>query len=444
MFGSITRGTQQRSEPRLEKGWGVRIRDIGLHFNHAFKWSAANSPHQDRKKILIIIQCWVVVATTYLLLFKKGQVIEDPRVISLLFVLLASILVLKYLPQGAFDHRFFAMTLVVANTIIVAVSMGLSWESPWDLFIVFFFGLFIAATGDTLIKIVAGFLIIVTVSVVFTSSSGASFSRLDSDLLLRILFLFGVFFLYGYMDDQARKEKVRAEKAEATESLKRQLVSALAHDIKNPLGIIMGYAETLTTRFEERPADSESLEALQRIQDSAQRIVKLVTGFLDASKVEAGKMELVPRPIQLNVLLRELGQQQMGALHRKGISLRVDLDDHLPEVMGDAAQLDRVLWNLFGNAIKFTPSGGTVTLISRSENDFVCVGVRDTGMGIPQDEIPLLFSEFRRLKGAGKVEGSGLGLFVVKTIVQAHGGIVGLESKEGQGSTFTVRLPVRA
>ncbi|MCZ6561857.1 MAG: hypothetical protein O6948_02860, partial [Deltaproteobacteria bacterium] len=196
MFGSITRGTQQRSEPRLEKGWGVRIRDIGLHFNHAFKWSAANSPHQDRKKILIIIQCWVVVATTYLLLFKKGQVIEDPRVISLLFVLLASILVLKYLPQGAFDHRFFAMTLVVANTIIVAVSMGLSWESPWDLFIVFFFGLFIAATGDTLIKIVAGFLIIVTVSVVFTSSSGASFSRLDSDLLLRILFLFGVFFLY--------------------------------------------------------------------------------------------------------------------------------------------------------------------------------------------------------------------------------------------------------
>ena len=98
MFGSITRGTQQRSEPRSEKGWGVRIRDIGLHFNHAFKWSAAHSPHQDRKKILIIIQCWVVVATSYLLLFKKGQVIEDPRVISLLLVLLASILVLKYLP----------------------------------------------------------------------------------------------------------------------------------------------------------------------------------------------------------------------------------------------------------------------------------------------------------------------------------------------------------
>jgi len=134
----------------------------------------------------------------------------------------------------------------------------------------------------------------------------------------------------------------------------------------------------------------------------------------------------------------------MGALHRKGISHRVDLDDHLPVVMGDAAQLDRVLWNLVGNAIRFTPSGGTITLISRSENDFVFVGVRDTGMGIPRDEIPLLFSEFRRLKGTGKVEGGGLGLFVVKTIVQTHGGIVGLESKEGQGSTFTVRLPVRA
>jgi len=88
-----------------------------------------------------------------------------------------------------------------------------------------------------------------------------------------------------------------------------------------PLEIIMGYTETLTIRFEERPADGESLEALQRIQDSAQRIVKLVTEFLDAFKVEAGKMELVPRPIQLNVLLREVGQQQMGGYTERAFHL---------------------------------------------------------------------------------------------------------------------------
>jgi signal transduction histidine kinase len=253
-----------------------------------------------------------------------------------------------------------------------------------------------------------------------------------------------VFILYGYLDDQARQEKIRAEKAEATERLKRQLVSALAHDIKNPLGIIMGYAETVSARLQKKPEGKEDLEALQRIQENAERVVKLVTGFLDASRAEAGKIELAPKPVQLNVLLREVGQQQMGALHRKDISLKLVVDAHLPEIMGDAGQIDRVLWNLVGNAIKFTPSGGKITMTSRLENGTVCVGVEDTGMGIPQDEISLLFSEFRRLKGAGKVEGSGLGLFVVKTVVQAHGGTVDVVSNEGKGSTFTIRFPARS
>jgi signal transduction histidine kinase len=253
-----------------------------------------------------------------------------------------------------------------------------------------------------------------------------------------------VFILYGYLDDQARQEKIRAEKAEATERLKRQLVSALAHDIKNPLGIIMGYAESVTDRLEGKPEEGQTMEALQHIQGNAERIVKLVTGFLDASRAESGMMELVPKPVQLNVLLREVGQQQMGALRRKDISLKVILDDHLPEIMGDAGQIDRVLWNLVGNAIKFTPTGGTITMTSRLENGTVCAGVEDTGMGIPQDEISLLFSEFRRLRSADRVEGSGLGLFVVKTLVQAHGGTVDVVSKEGKGSTFTIRFPARS
>jgi signal transduction histidine kinase len=442
MFGSITRGVQQSSKPESEKGWRIRSLEFVLRSVPDFSWVKVHSRHQDKKKVLINVQ-WLVVATSCFLLFNKGQVIQDPWAFSLILVLLSSSIALYRLPQRAFDHGLFALTLVVVDTILVGASIGLTRESPWDLFIVFFFGLFIAATGDTLIKIVAGCLIFAIVPVIMTSLSGVALSRLDSDLLFRLPFLFGVFILYGYLDDQARKEKIRAEKAEATERLKRQLVSALAHDIKNPLGIIMGYAETVTTRLEERPKEKENLEAMESIQENAQRIVKLVTGFLDASKAESGKMELVPKPTQLNVLLREVGQQQMGALHRKDISLKVNLDAHLPEIMGDAGQLDRVLWNLVGNAIKFTPNGGTITLTSSFGNGTVCVCVEDTGMGISQEEIDLLFSEFRRLKGANKVEGSGLGLFVVKTVVQAHGGTVDVTSKEGKGSTFTIRFPAR-
>lgn len=400
-------------------------------------------PFEDKKKTLLALQWLIALASSYLLLFKKGEAVEDPWAFSLILLFLISILALNRLSRSAFDHRLFAPTLVVVDTILISAAIRLNRDSPWDLFLIFFFGLFIAATGENLIKIVAGCLLISIVAVIINPISGMDPSRLDADFLFRIPFLFGVSILYGYLAEQARREKAKAQKAEETERLKRQLVSALAHDIKNPLGIIMGYAETVTSRLEEQPNGEENLEALQRIQDNAQRIVKLVTGFLDASRVEVGKLEVAQQPVQLNLLIREVGQQQMGDLRKKNLSLSVDLDDNLPEIVGDEAQLDRVLWNLLGNAVKFTPVGGKITVTSRLESDHVCVSVKDTGMGIPQDELPLLFSEFRRLKGTGKIDGTGLGLFIVKTIVEAHGGTVNVESKEGEGTTFSIRFPIR-
>ncbi len=242
--------------------------------------------------------------------------------------------------------------------------------------------------------------------------------------------------------ERKRAEEMERVRAQAANRLKAQLVSALAHDIKNPLGVILGYAESIESRLGNRPEAQDNLNALQRIEDNAERIVKLVTGFLDASRVESGKVELARQPVQLNLLVREVCRQQMGDLRSKNLSLRVDLHDPLPDMLGDEAQIDRVLWNLVGNAIKFTPMGGKITVISRVENAHVCVDVKDTGTGIPKDEQPLLFSEFRCLKGSAKVEGTGLGLFIVKTIVEAHGGKVGVESEEGKGATFSVRFPI--
>ncbi len=155
-------------------------------------------------------------------------------------------------------------------------------------------------------------------------------------------------------------------------------------------------------------------------------------------------MDMKQQPVKLTPLIQNLGQQQMEALRKKNIALNLDLDEHLPDVMGDEAQLERVLWNLVGNAIKFTPSGGTISVSSRVDDGHVSISVKDTGMGIPEDALPQLFTEFRRLKGAEKIEGTGLGLFIVKSIVEAHGGTVLAESKQGEGSKFIVRLPTRA
>src|SRR3989338_4202254 len=222
------------------------------------------------------------------------------------------------------------------------------------------------------------------------------------------------------------------------------LVSALAHDIKNPLGIIMGYAETMADKFTGRSDEKDSLEILERIQQSAERIVNLVTGFLEASRAETGRISVEEHPVKLNEIIQEVTRHQMGEMQKKDISLDVDLDENIPTILGDRKQLDRVLWNLVGNAIKFTPAGGTITVSSKRDNGHVSVAVKDTGIGIPQEELPLLFSQFRRLKGSAKIEGTGLGLFIVKTIIEAHKGTVQAESAGGQGATFSVRLPIRS
>lgn len=402
----------------------------------------SGGPILDKKQAISILQWLIAIVTSYLLLFSKGAVSEDPRVYGLIVVFLASSLVIRRLPEAVFQHRYFDIALLVTDTALISASIYMNRDVPWDLFLFYFFILFLAAIGENMVRIVIGSVLISLVYVGLLLEQGKAFSQIGPDLFVRIPFLFGASILYGYLSENAKKEKIRAETAEQKERLKMDLVSALAHDIKNPLGIIMGYAETMSDQFIGRSEAKGNLEILDRIQESAQRIVNLVTGFLEASKAESGKLNLEERPVELNSLIREVAQQQMGDLRKKNISLDVDLDETIPTVVGDKTQLDRVLWNLVGNAIKFTPGGGRITVSSRRDNGYVCVAVKDTGIGIPQDELPLLFSQFRRLKGSAKIEGTGLGLFIVKTIIEAHKGTVQAESAGGQGSTFTVRVPI--
>src|SRR3989304_7799067 len=404
----------------------------------------SGGPILDKKQAISILQWLIVIVTSYLLLFSKGAASEDPRVYGLIVVFLASSLVIRRLPEAVFQHRYFDIALLVTDTALISASIYMNRDVPWDLFLFYFFILFLAAIGENMVRIVIGSVLISLVYVGLLLEQGKGLSQMGPDLFVRIPFLFGASLLYGYLSENAKKEKIRAETAEQKERLKMDLVSALAHDIKNPLGIIMGYAETMSDQFSGRSEAKGNLEILDRIQESAQRIVNLVTGFLEASKAEAGKISVEERPVEINALIREVAQQQMGDLRKKNISLDVELDENIPTIMGDKAQLDRVLWNLVGNAIKFPPGGGRITVSSRSDNGYVCVAVKDTGIGIPKDELPLLFAQFRRLKGSAKIEGTGLGLFIVKTIIEAHKGTVQAESAGGQGSTFTVRVPIRS
>lgn len=406
------------------------------------KAETSRNPFLDKKQTIIILQWLIVIVNSYLVLFSKGEVTEDPWVYGLVVIFLASALVLYRLPEGIFRHRLFDAVLLISDTLFISAAIYMKRDIPWDLFLFYFFILFIAAIGASMLKIVLGSVVISAVYVGLLLQQEKGLAQAGADLFVRIPFLFGVSILYGYIAESAHREKQRAETAEQREHLKMNLVSSLAHDIKNPLAVIMLYAENMMEQFVGRSDGKSHLESLERIQDNSQRIVKLVTGFLEASKAEAGKLEIAHRPVSVNSLLKEVARQQEGDLEKKRLTLELKLDEKVPDIPGDEAQLDRVFWNLMGNAIKFTPTGGKITVSSRRDDGHVCVAVKDTGMGIPQDELPLLFSQFQRLKGSAKIEGTGLGLFIVKTIIEAHKGSVQVESA-GQGSTFTVRIPIK-
>ena len=397
----------------------------------------------NKKHTIIILQWLVAIASSYLMLFNKGELTGDAVSYGLVALFLSSGVVFYRVPERVFQHRFFDIGLFGADTILISAAIYQNRSAPWDLFLLYFFIIFLAAVGETLVKITLGFLVVGAVYLGFLLQQGKPFAEIAPDFFIRMTFLFGVAILYGYLSEDVRREKTRAETAEQKERVKMDLVAALAHDIKGPLGVIMGYAENLTDRLSAEKGNEQNVEALERIQDNAQRIVNLVTGFLEASKAEAGKLEIAGRPVAINPLLQEVARQLEPDIHKKNLELQMRLDAKLPEFFGDSGQLERVFWNLLGNAIKFTPAGGKVTVTSSRQDGSVAVSIRDTGIGIQPEDLPLLFTQFRRLRGSAKIEGTGLGLFIVKTIVEAHRGTVQAESAGGSGSNFTVRLPLR-
>ena len=144
--------------------------------------------------------------------------------------------------------------------------------------------------------------------------------------------------------------------------------------------------------------------------------------------------------VEINSIIRDVIRQQTVTLRKKDLNVRMDLAEDLKPCRGDKDQLERVLWNLIDNDIKFTPQAGAITLTARMIGNNIAVSIRDTGIGIPKQELPNLFLEFKRLERSANTEGTGLGLFIVKTILEAHNGTITVESEEGSGTTFNLLL----
>jgi signal transduction histidine kinase len=176
------------------------------------------------------------------------------------------------------------------------------------------------------------------------------------------------------------------------------------------------------------------------IAEESNRLIGLVNSVLDLAKLESGVLAFNMTSSELLPLIDRVVKEVGPLAEAKNIRITQEVPD-LPSLIMDTERILQVLRNLIGNALKFTPRGGTVSIAARREKNTVIVSVSDTGPGIPKEHAAAIFDKFRQVPGAGRPAGTGLGLAIVKHIIEAHGGSVWVESETGNGSTFSFQLP---
>ncbi len=224
------------------------------------------------------------------------------------------------------------------------------------------------------------------------------------------------------------------------ETVRRDFVSNVSHELLTPLASLKALVETLRGGALEDPATAERF--LDRAETEVDMLTQMVQELLALSLIESGRAPLHLRPTTVeDVLVRPVERLRPQA-ERAGLSLSVDLPSGIPMVLADLEQIGRVVTNLVHNAIKFTPEGGEVTVSVAQVGTEVVLAVRDTGVGIPKEDLPRIFERFYKADRARSGGGTGLGLAIAKHIVQGHGGRIWVESVEGRGSTFYFSLPL--
>jgi GAF domain-containing protein/anti-sigma regulatory factor (Ser/Thr protein kinase) len=235
----------------------------------------------------------------------------------------------------------------------------------------------------------------------------------------------------------------KSRQLETASRHKSEFLANMSHELRTPLNAVIGFSEVLLQRVFGGLNDKQD-EYLKDIYASGQHLLSLINDILDLSKIEAGRMELTPAPFHLPSALENAVTLVRERAGRHGITLELDLDPGLGELVGDERKVKQVLLNLLSNAVKFTPEGGRISLKASRTDGAVEIAVTDTGIGIAPADQAAIFEEFRQVgtDETRKQEGTGLGLTLAKKFVELHGGRIWVESEPGRGSIFTFTLPV--
>lgn len=235
------------------------------------------------------------------------------------------------------------------------------------------------------------------------------------------------------------------QKLRELDEAKSRFFANVSHELRTPLTLLLAPIETLRTRTDHLDA-AQREDLLATMHSNAMRLLKLINDLLDLVRLESGTIQIRRAPLGLKDFVRGLANAASGVAKDKRIHLSVDCQEDLGRVQADSEKLERICLNLLFNALKFTPSGGTVHFQASKEGDQLRLEVRDSGVGIAPQDLPNIFSRFWQADTSSqrKYQGMGIGLSLVKEIAEAHGGSVSVESERGKGTTMAVLLPYEA
>jgi signal transduction histidine kinase len=262
-----------------------------------------------------------------------------------------------------------------------------------------------------------------------TDAAAGSFSENDEAILIQL----------GQMASVAIENAWLYEAASEAVTARDDMIAIVSHDLRNPLNTLQMGATLLQARAEELPPRTS--DTLRRMQRAATQMTRLVNDLLDLTKIDAGTLTIEARPEPLGAVVEEAIDQFRLAASNKKVELASVMEAGGSLVSIDRDRILQALSNLLGNALKFTAPGGQVQVGAQRADDSVRVSVRDTGAGIAPEYLPRLFDRYWQAKETSNL-GAGLGLFITKGIIEAHGGRIGVESTVGQGTTFSFTVPL--
>jgi len=238
--------------------------------------------------------------------------------------------------------------------------------------------------------------------------------------------------------------RLETERVRTVDAHRREMVASVSHDLRTPLTALIGQIETIRLKGDALPAEAQA-HLLERALQNARHLERLTDALADLARLDSPEFRAQPEPIAIGELADDVVQRFTAAAQQAGVSLEVEYPDGLPLTRADAALIERALANLIDNALRVTPAGGRVRVRALRARDAMRLEVVDTGPGVASEDQPRVFERFYQTSRHREHRGSsGLGLAIVKRVAELHGGVAGLRSAPGQGSTFFIELPLAA